>query len=106
MPSDVPQSRPKFEAYRSNGSERSLRRSSNQEASSDSPSNTPPSTSHKVKGVKPHVVGARLHARVPSHGKALHKLTKGHLTENHATTKAQRRPISPATSPENLLMRR
>jgi hypothetical protein len=106
MPTDAPRSRPKFEAYRSNSSERSHRRSSNQETSSDSPSNTPPSTSHKVKGVKPHVVGARLHARVPSHGKALHKPTKAHLAENHATTKAQHRPISPATSPDNLLMRR
>jgi len=106
MPTDVPQSRSKFEAYRSNNSEQSHRRSSNQETSSDSPSNTPPSTSHKVKGVKPHVVGARLHARVPSHGKALYKLPKAHLAENHATAKAQRRPISPAISPDNLLMRR
>jgi hypothetical protein len=106
MPTDTPQSRPKFEGYLSNSSERCQRRSSNQETSSDSPSNTPPSTSHKVKGVKPHVVGARLHTRVPSHGKALHKLTKAHLAENHVTTKAQRRPISPATSPDNLLMKR
>lgn len=106
MPADAPHSRPKLDAYRSNSADHSQRPSSHQETSSDSPSNTPPSTSHKVKGVKPHVVGARLHTRVPSHGKALHKLTKAHLAESHATTKAQRRPISPATSPDHLLMRR
>jgi hypothetical protein len=106
MPTDAHQSRPKFEVDRLNSSERSQRRSSNQETSSDSTSNTPPSTLHKVKGVKPHIVGARLHTRVPSHGKALHKLTKAHPAENHATTKAQHRPISPATSPDNLLMKR
>lgn len=105
MPADAPLSRTKLDAYRSNGSERSQR--NNQETSSDSPSNTPPSTSHKVKGVKPHIVGTRLHTRVPSHGKAAFlKLTKAHIAENHDNTKAQRRSISPATSPENLLMKR
>lgn len=40
-----------------------------------------------------------MHARVPSYGKSLHKLTKAHPGESHATAKPHRRAASPGTSP-------
>lgn len=99
MPADASQSRPNLDAYRSNSSHRSQRHANE---TADSPSTALSSTLHKSKGPKAHVVGNRVHTRVPSYGKGLHKLTKAHDSN---VPKAQRRAASPATSPETLSMK-
>ncbi len=108
MPSDALLSqskRPSLEGHRSNSSQRVLKHHD----TSDSPSSTPPSTSHKVKTPKTHAVVHRHHSRVPSYGKSLHKLAKAHTSsDNHANPKSHRRGliVSPGTSPGSESMKR
>jgi hypothetical protein len=104
MPTDAPQPQSKRPPVdRSGSSARSQKQND-----SDSTSGTTPPTSHaqKRQTSKPHVVGTRLHARVPSYGKSLHKLSKAHPGESHANTKPHRRATSPGTSPGASPMKR
>lgn len=98
MPLDEgqPSDRPALQHEHRRSSSSRLQRQT--DTSSDSPANSPPSTAYKAKsGTRAHVVGARLHKRVPSYGTNLHKNTKPH-TEAHTSSKAPRRPASPGPS--------